>query len=176
MTGVMSRRKITAAKVVDNGVCENYRPKRDDIRAARVLLRYDWGGGGGFYLDHIFKNDIQPEHSRWLAGWFEDNSKASSATMLSQVKYFDDKKLMAMANVIAKANSKDALQVTVGQMQDAYDIRGVKAGLRSDKSRLIELKIHKMIGHLGFVLGVMCVTWQNVRQGEFEVRWTHIEK
>ena len=138
---------------VDNGVCEFYRPKRDDIPAARVPLRYDWDGGGGFYLDYILKNDMQPEHSRWLAGRFEDNLKANSANMLSQVKYFDGKELRAMANDIAKENSKDVLEVIVGQMQNDYDIRGVKAGLRSNKSRLTELKFHKLFGHLGFCPG-----------------------
>ena len=75
------------------------------------------------------------------------------ATMLSQVKYFDGKELRTMANDIAKANSEDILEVIVGQMQNEYDIRGVNAGLRSNKSRLIELKIHKMFGHLGFCPG-----------------------
>ena len=51
---------------VDNGVCEFYRPKRDDIPAARVPLRYDWNGGGGFYLDYILKNDI---HLNTQDGW-----------------------------------------------------------------------------------------------------------
>ena len=81
--------------------------------------------GGGGYLDCILKNDIQPEHSKWLAGRFEDKLKANSATMLSQVKYFDGKELRAMANDIAKANSEDVLEVIVGQMQNDFDIRGV---------------------------------------------------
>ena len=73
--------------------------------------------------------------------------------MLSQVKYFDGKELRTMANDIAKANSEDVLEVIVGQMQNDSDIRGVKAGLRSNKSRLTELKFHKMFGHLGFCPG-----------------------
>ena len=138
---------------VENGVCEFYRPKRDDIPAARVLLRYEWDRGGGLYLDYILKNDIQPEHSRRLAGRFEDNLKANSTNMLSQVKYFDGKELRAMPNDIAKEESRDVLEVIVGQMQNDYDIRGVEAGLRSNKSRLTELKFQKLFGHLGFCPG-----------------------
>ena len=83
----------------------------------------------------------------------EDNLKANSATMLSQVKYLDGKELRAMANDIAKEKSKDVLQVIVGQMQNDYDIQGVKAGHRSNKSRLTELKFHKLFGRLGFCPG-----------------------
>ena len=139
----------------DSEVREFYRLKRDDIPAARVPLRYDWDGGGGFYLDYMYilKNDIQPEHSRWLAGRLGDNLKADSATVPSQVKYFDVKELRAMANDIAKANSEHVLEVIVGQMQNDYDIRDVKAGLRRNKSRLPELKFHKMFGHLDFCPG-----------------------
>ena len=46
----------------------------------------------------------------------------------------------AMTNDISKENSKDVLEVIVGQIQNDYDIRGVNAGLRSNKSRLTELK------------------------------------
>ena len=40
---------------IEGGVCEMYRPKRNNIAAANVPLRYDWDGSGGFYLEYILK-------------------------------------------------------------------------------------------------------------------------
>ena len=61
---------------------------------------------------------MQPGHSRWLASRFEDNLKVNRATMLSKVKCFHGKELRAMVNDIAKENSKDVVEVIVGQNQD----------------------------------------------------------
>ena len=76
-------------------------------------------------------------------------SKANNATMLSQARYVDGKELRAMARDVANANPEDVLEVIVGQMQNGHGI----PGLRSNKSRLAELKFHKMFGHLGFCPG-----------------------
>jgi site-specific DNA-cytosine methylase len=134
---------------IEGGVCEMYRPKRNNIAAANVPLRYDWDGSGGFYLDYILKKWIKAEHQSLLAATFQDNFFANSAFGRSQVKYLDVKEVRAMADT----KSKDVVEVIIGQMDNDYDIRGVKAGLRSNKSKLSELDFHKLYGHLGFCPG-----------------------
>ena len=54
---------------------------------------------------------------------------------------------------MADTKSKDVVEVIIGQMDNDYDIRGVKVGLRSNKSKLSELDFHKLYGHLGFFPG-----------------------
>jgi hypothetical protein len=135
---------------VNGGVCELYRPARGGIPEAKVPLRYDWDGSGGFYLDYILKSGIQDAHKDFLAARFQDNLRSNSSCMKAEVKFFNDEEVRAMAGSIANGKSKDAVEIIIGQIENDYDIRGTKAGLRSKKSKLSELEFHKMHGHLGF--------------------------
>ena len=135
---------------VEDGKCEIYRPKRGDIEAANVPLRYDWGGNGGFYLDYVLKQNVKKEHHAWLAARYTDNAMANSAVGQSAVRYFDDQQVRAMANDIQSGKSKEVLEVIIGQNEQDCEIRGVKAGLRTEKQRLTELQFHQLFGHIGF--------------------------
>ena len=135
---------------VEDGICELYRPKRGDIPAASVPFRYDWSGGGGFYLDYIITKDAKPEHKAWLAACYTDQLMANSAVSQSEVKYFDGDQVRAMANDISDGRSKDVLEVMIGQHPMDCEIRGVKAGLRTEKQRMTELEFHQLFGHIGF--------------------------
>ena len=99
----------------EDGICELYRPKRDDVPAASVPFRYDWSGGGGFYLDYIITKGAKPEHKAWLAACYTDQLMANSAVNQSEVKYFDGDQLRAMAGDISDGKSKDVLEVMIGQ-------------------------------------------------------------
>ena len=58
---------------------------------------------------------------------------ANSAVSQSEVKYFDGDQLQAMAGDISDGKSKDVLEVMTGQHPMDCKIRGVKAGLRTER-------------------------------------------
>ena len=76
---------------------------------------------------------------------------ANSAVSQSEVKYFDGDQVRAMANDISDGRSKDVLEVMIGQHPMDCEIRGVKAGLRTENQRMTELEFHRLFGHIGFV-------------------------
>ena len=74
---------------------------------------------------------------------------ANSAVSQSEVKYFDADQLQDMAGGVSGGNSKDVLEVMIGQHPMDCEIRGVKAGLRTEKQRMTELEFHQLFGHIG---------------------------
>ena len=135
---------------VDDGLCEIYRPKREGQEAASVPLRYDWDGGGGFYLDYILKRNVQSEHKRWLTARFEDAITANNAIGNASVKFYDFEQTKRFANDITTRSKDDVVETIIGQIEGDFDILGVKAGLRTDKQRLTEQQFHELFGHIGF--------------------------
>ena len=212
---------------IDGGLCHMYRPKRGDVEAASIPLRYDWDGGGGFYLDSLLKKNVQPSHKAWLAMRAEDIFVANSKHKSDQVKHYDFEETRALVQrmtedhnsgkdvaelmvghfdqVMPKARCcngcksgcehdmeisgtktrlrckfnditveqyasldndihamigkqdlkstwgrKEVTEVTLGQFPHEYEVRGVKASLRSGKQKLTELQFHCLFGHLGF--------------------------
>ena len=122
-----------------DGLAEVYRPKRGNDEAASVPLRYDWEGGGGFYLDYILKKNPKPEHKAWLAsrskGLFVAINNFLGST---QIKHFDIEQLRAMVATKDDKSELDVFEVVIGQFDTDYDIRGVKASLHKGKNKLTE--------------------------------------
>ena len=58
-----------------------YRPARDGKPAITIPLRYDWSGGGGFYIDYMLGIEVKNEHKQWLTARHidevADNSQAN---------------------------------------------------------------------------------------------------
>jgi hypothetical protein len=69
-------------------VCELYKPATADGDAIRIPMRYDWDGGGGFWLDYMVRG-TKKEHNVLLARYREDAMLVCNADTAEQVKYFD---------------------------------------------------------------------------------------
>jgi hypothetical protein len=91
-------------------------------------------------LDYILKRDIKPEHRAWLAARHLDNFYANSATGLSSVKSFSQEETESMIENLCAFT----VDVSMGQIAEDCEIRGVKAGLKKEKARLSEKEFHDL--------------------------------
>ena len=133
------------------GVCEMYKVDSNKQTSARVPLRYDWAGAGGFCLDYCVIRDKQPPHTDWLARYAQDQYQANSAATVGRVRYFDTDQYRAMLDRCQQ--SSDVFSIIQGKAENDRVLRGVKAGLRSDKQKLTERELHELFGHIGYMPG-----------------------
>ena len=142
---------------IEDGICELYKPKRENQQAVRVPLRYDWDGDGGFWLDYLIGNNLKSEHRALLANHHKDELQAR--TRAASIRLFDRSTTRAMVERAAKSkqvesmgHSKDIKEVNeVSYAQHPLDkmIKGVKAGLKRDRQKLSYKDAHELFGHLG---------------------------
>ena len=78
-------------------MCELYKPATADGDAIRIPMRYDWEGGGGFWLDYMVRG-TKKEHIVLLARYREDAMLVCNADTAEQVKYFDVAQVYAEAS------------------------------------------------------------------------------
>lgn len=131
------------------GVCDMYKVNSDGQVVTRIPLRYDWSGGGGFFMDYCIIKDVSDSHRAWLAAHHSDQIRANSASAAHGVQYFDEQQVVAMLG--RAGESSDVQQVIYGKAVDDRVLRGVKAGLRRDKQKLTERELHEMFGHIGYM-------------------------
>ena len=155
----------------DSGVNELYRQARDGQSEARIPLRYDYCGPGGWWMDYIIQSEATEGHIQLLQRHYEDRAVANNAanaaalmrhtytngtarelwqhiaqhTAVKQVMHArDDSKEEQSGRV-----SGDGGSVIVARHPDERQVKGIKLGLKHGKQKLPWIKFHKTHAHLG---------------------------
>jgi site-specific DNA-cytosine methylase len=135
--------------------------------AVSIPMRYDWTNRqGGFWIDYLIVKDPQPEHHKLLAAYHTDMCKSKAE--VAKIKFFDEKSTQGIiSNIEVSAFGVD---VMVGQHDADRQIRGVKAGLKSDRQKMTEANFHTHYGHLGCRLD--CLICRMVKGASRRIRKT----
>ena len=124
-----------------------YRPARDGKPAITIPLRYDWSGGGGFYIDYMLGIEVKNEHKQWLAAWHIDAVADNSQANCDAVQYFNAKQTRAYTGKLEL--SPEVVHTILGQHRLDCELAGVKFGLKRGRDKLRNLEMHRLFGHLG---------------------------
>ena len=128
-----------------NGNCEMYRPARNEKPAMYRPLRYDWSGGGGFYIAYMLGKEVKGAHRQWLTARQIDAVTDNSHESCDAIQYFNIKQTRACASKIEL--SEDAVHTILGQHRLDCELAGVKFGLKRGRDKLHNQEM--LFGHLG---------------------------
>lgn len=140
----------------ESGVNELYREAQDGQPAARIPLRYDYTGRGGWWLDYIIQDDVQPEHHILLARHYEDkikeNNEARKADLM-RATYSE----AAGSELWQSISSHSAVKCTTvandttvwARHPDERQVKGVKQGLKHGKQKMPYREFHRKHAHIG---------------------------
>ena len=132
---------------VGSGSSEMYRPARNNQPAINIPLRYDWSGGGGFYIDYMLGKEVKSEHKHWLAARHIDATADNSQENYEAIQYFNIRQTRAKAG--RTELSPDVVHTILGQHRLDCELAGVKFGLKKGRDKMRNIELHRIFGHLG---------------------------
>ena len=144
----------------DSGINELYRAAGDGMPEARIPIRYDYAGPGGWWLDYVIEGSSYT-HQALLERHYEDSIQANNADIAAELMRHTYGEAAA-EEVFNQISSHDSVKWTViantadvtviqARHPDERQIKGVKAGLKRGKQKMPIMVFHKGHGHIGNV-------------------------
>lgn len=142
-----------------SGVSEMYRPAKDGLPEARVPIRYDYVGSGGWWVDYV-PGKLTPDRAQLLIRHFNDtldSNNLETAANLARNTYSVEAaerlwQTVAMHNAVKQvtlADSEGESPSILARHPDERQVKGVKAGLKPAKQKMPMTMFHKKHAHIG---------------------------
>jgi site-specific DNA-cytosine methylase len=140
----------------ESGVNELYRAAQDGLPEARIPLRYDYTGKGGWWLDYMIHDEVSPAHQVLLTRHHQDmcrdNSEASEAELMraSYSQAAGSELWQQIGEHSAVKSIILANETTIwARHPDERQVKGVKQGLKHGKQKIPYKEFHRKHAHIG---------------------------
>jgi site-specific DNA-cytosine methylase len=141
----------------ESGVNELYRAAKDGIAEARIPLRYDYTGPGGWWIDYVVQGETAA-YQTLMKRHHEDSVRFNSAVRaadLMRACYDTDtanqlwQQISANESVTQTIIAQEGEVIITARHPDERQVKGVKSGLKHGKQKMPYMMFHKKHGHIG---------------------------